>query len=194
MSENETNWPDFETLTLIAAGTPFSGAYIHGMMVALLCMETATTDSIWKKLLKETPSLNNPAGFNNRLFESLFRMTATHLEENKNSVFLMLPDDEYPMNERLDALANWCEGFLYGAKLASIPREVLLQMPSVLEVLEDMLKIVDISTDEQDCEDNERDYYEMVQFVSVGVLLIHEECQGEQDVIMIKKHEKITLH
>lgn len=88
----------------------------------------------------------------------------------------MLPPDELPLVQRLEALANWCEGFLEGVAAENLPKGTLMQYPMVNEVLEDLAQIKDLSFEAAATPENEKDYMEVVEFVRVGALLIHAEC------------------
>jgi uncharacterized protein YgfB (UPF0149 family) len=178
VNKDDLIWPDFDTLEhrLIAANTPFSPAYIHGIMMGLLCVATRQPLKSWQFLQAELPVLAQEKA-TNELFNALFSMTSNQLQEIDHGVMLMLPTDDLPLSYRLEALSAWCEGFLDGVKLENLPAGTFSQLPLVTEVLEDLSHIQDISFDAIDSETNEKDYTEIVEFVRVGVLVVHAECQ-----------------
>ncbi len=177
MKDVESDWPDYETLEhrLFAASTPFSPAYIHGMMVAMLCVSSRSTDKTWTYLQAEMPTMAEQST-TNKLFEALFRLTTNQLQDPDKGVVIMLPIDGEPLSHRLEALSSWCEGFLDGVTLENVSSS-LSQLPLVTEVLSDLQNIKDISFDARETEENEKNYAEIVEFIRVGLLLVYAECK-----------------
>lgn len=177
MKESEMIWPDYETLEyrLIAANTPFSMAYVHGMMVGLLCVSSRSPQQCWPLIQEKIPILDAGQGTLVDLINKVFTLTVEHLRNSEKGMVLMLPD-ELPLGQRLEALVDWCEGFLIGIKLENLPSGALLRLPLVIEVIEDLEKIKDISFDACDTPENQNDYLEIVEFVRIGALLVYAEC------------------
>lgn len=171
-------WPDFESVEygLIAASTPFSAAYLHGMIVAILCIEGGQNQKCRQLIEEKIPEMNEKHGRLSELLNNLFSLTAMHLQDLNYELTLMLPADDSPLAQRLEALANWCEGFLEGIEAENLPKGTLMQYPMVSEVLEDLAQIKELSFDAASTPENEKDYMELVEFVRVGALLVHAEC------------------
>ena len=87
----------------------------------------------------------------------------------------LLPPDTESLEERTQALAEWCQGFLYGLGAGSIPDAS--ELPGeVGEVVRDFIEITHADVDvDQGEESNENAYAELVEFVRVGVQLLFEE-------------------
>jgi uncharacterized protein YgfB (UPF0149 family) len=88
---------------------------------------------------------------------------------------LLLPDDEAPLSLRTEALSQWCGGFLYGLALGGF-REGTEMPETVSEVMKDFYEISHArfayeATDDAD----EAAYMEIVEYVRMSVLLLHEE-------------------
>jgi uncharacterized protein YgfB (UPF0149 family) len=92
-----------------------------------------------------------------------------------------LPDDEEPVAVRAAALGQWCQGFLYG--LGSNPIPDIEQLPEqVGEIVRDLTAMTRIDVDEaESLEDNEQAYSELVEFVRIGVQLLHDELAGVRE-------------
>ncbi|MBI2791459.1 MAG: UPF0149 family protein [Gammaproteobacteria bacterium] len=181
MKKHDMNWPDFDTLEhrLIAANTPFSPAYIHGMMVGLLCVASGVPQSSWLRIQTEMPAIAEQAT-TGELFNSLFLLTLKQLQDVNKVVLLMLPGEDLPLSYRLEALSSWCEGFLEGFALEHLSKEKLASLPLVEEVLLDFEHIKEIAFDVNETEENEKDFTEIIEFIRVGVLLVHAECKQEK--------------
>jgi uncharacterized protein YgfB (UPF0149 family) len=90
---------------------------------------------------------------------------------------LLLPDDESPLALRTAELAGWCQGFLYGLGLGGLRGDV--ELPATIsEVMRDFYEIANTSFDYESVdEEDEEAYMEIVEYVRVSVLLLHDEMQ-----------------
>jgi uncharacterized protein len=90
----------------------------------------------------------------------------------------LLPDDEVALQDRARALSQWCQGFLYGYGMAALPQAE--DIPSnVDEVLRDLTHIGRATVDLTEVnEEEEQAYAEVIEYVRVGVQLIHDELQS----------------
>ena len=87
----------------------------------------------------------------------------------------LLPADDQPIGARTAALAQWCQGFLYGLGAGGITDASGLPADTG-EIVRDFTEISRAGVDEtQDEESNEAAYAELVEFVRVGVQLLFEE-------------------
>ena len=90
------------------------------------------------------------------------------------------PDDVSPLKEQANTLIEWCQGFLVGLGLSSVETSD----EEVLEMIKDISEISQLDADLLDTEDNVQDFYEIVEFVRMGVLFIQETLQpSKQDFI-----------
>jgi len=94
---------------------------------------------------------------------------------------LLLPDDDIPLASRAGGLSQWCQGFLYGFGTgqanSGAPKEEDLPA-NVNEILNDLTHIGRASVEIEGDGDNESEeeaYAEVVEYVRVGVQLIHDE-------------------
>jgi len=95
----------------------------------------------------------------------------------------LLPDDDAPLAERADALSHWCQGFLYGLGSGTTPDPGNVSIEAG-EIIRDFTEIthVGVDADEQN-EENEVAFAEVVEFVRVGVQLLFVElapARGEE--------------
>lgn len=175
MKQQQKRWPDYEEFDhlLFVASTPFSGAYIHGMMIAMLACAGKPRE-IGSLLQTEIPSLAQQ-GTINELFNVLLESSAASFTQDE-TIKLLLPQDEESLATRIEALVSWCEGFLDGINKAKVSAQVLND-PLIKEVLTDIEHIKTVSTDVSDSEANEKDYMEVLEFIRVSVLLIYEQAK-----------------
>lgn len=178
MNEMSYIFEDYEALedALLAAGTHLTPAHIHGKMMGFLCIGSCSTQMSWQALVLDMPFLDGEHKIIHGLFRSLYTKAVTELHDLEGSLQLVLPIDESSIAQRLEAMVYWCEGFMQGIKLASLQNKELLELPTVKEILSDLAHIQEVSLEELDSEENEKAYTEIVEFVRVGVLLVHAEC------------------
>ena len=84
------------------------------------------------------------------------------------------------VREQANTLVDWCQGFLVGLGLSSVQTSD----EQVLEMIKDISEISQLEVDLLDNEENTQDFYEIVEFVRMGVLFIQETLQpSKQDFI-----------
>ncbi len=109
-----------------------------------------------------------------QLLQDLYEHTKVQLNAEDMSLELLLPDEDQEFAMRLLALASWCQGFLYGL---AVNGESLLDSLSEQgrECMDDLLQISQLSHDEEQTEQAETDYSEIVEHVRLSVVYMNEE-------------------
>ncbi len=98
----------------------------------------------------------------------------------------MVPDDEEPIEDRVSALAKWCQGFLFG--LAEGGLKSFDNLPGdCAEILSDFNELAR-ATSPDETEDSERAYFELFEYVRVGMQLVFEE------LATVNKTDATTTH
>lgn len=94
----------------------------------------------------------------------------------------LLPDDEFPLNQRLASLGEWCQGFLFGLGNSGLSVKTELT-GDIADALSDLASISQIdSLEEEDGEEeDEVSYAELVEYVRVAVLLIYSELNSVEE-------------
>ncbi len=85
----------------------------------------------------------------------------------------MLPDDDTGLPERVSELALWCQGYLYGLAQGGI-RQFDGLPGDCTEILKDFVELAKARSDDVS-ENSERDFFELSEYVRVGVQLVFEE-------------------
>ncbi|HEX5637076.1 MAG TPA: UPF0149 family protein, partial [Gammaproteobacteria bacterium] len=85
--------------------------------------------------------------------------------------------DEASLAERTEALAEWCQGFVFGLAAGGLKRETELPADTA-ELISDMVAISRAGLDQDEPDDTDEDaYMQLCEYVRMGVLLITEELQ-----------------
>lgn len=178
MSKHAVNFFDLEN-NLNSVGSSWLCAQSHGLLCGRLsvmgpnafnvCIEQIFEGASSEELLRQ--SCEN-------MLQDLFKDTWMQLVERQSEFELFLPDDEGNINERTEALSQWCDGFLHGivtGKKPKILKEYLNNEPINI-IIKDFLEITRASVNEEtDEEENENAFNEVMEYIRVSVQLVYEE-------------------
>jgi uncharacterized protein YgfB (UPF0149 family) len=154
-------------------------AEAHGSLCGLVCGLGDSGESAW---LAETL----PDGLANgavreqtvAVLKALAVTTCEALEEAQMTFQPLLPEDAEPLMQRVDALAQWCQGFNHGLFVAARigDAEVEIDSGNTAEIVRDFSEMAQVAVgdDEPDAE-GEAAYTELVEYVRVSVQLVYEE-------------------
>jgi uncharacterized protein YgfB (UPF0149 family) len=147
-------------------------AEAHGTLAGCLCAASGYRFEEW---LQEILPAGHAGAAATPLLQALYEATAGALIQPDMQFELLLPEDAAPLGERTQALAHWCQGFLYGLGAGSI--QDASELPGeVGEIVRDFIEITRAGVEgEEPDEGNENAYAELVEFVRVGVQLLFEE-------------------
>ena len=153
-------------------------AEAHGTLTGCLCAAIGYRFEDWlAEILPEGQA--HPLG--KEILRGLFSDTAGALGGPEMEFELLLPEDEASLDARTVALAQWCQGFLYGLGGSAIQDAGGLP-GEVGEIVRDLSEITRVGVDsDQNSESNESAYAELVEFVRVGVQLIFDELGPLRD-------------
>jgi len=162
----------------------------HGALCGMLCAQGATEASQWMLCVlgehEETSKDLQQVG--KKLLE-IHKITVEQMNDTDADFELMLPDDDEPLEMRVEGLGMWCQGFVYGLAVGGIKEDTVLPEDSK-ELIQDILEIsragyvadneAELATDEEDSEEDEVAFMEVCEYVRMGILLIYEELQPLQ--------------
>ena len=165
-------------------------AEAHGALCGMLCARGSTELSEWSNhVLGEQEAGNVLLRDVVNVLSALHQNTLEQLNDALAEFHLLLPDDDDELGQRVEALAKWCQGFVYGLAAGGLREDTEIPADSQ-EIIRDMIEISragleqpddeDDETAEDDDEMNEIAYMEIMEYVRTGILLIHEELQPLQ--------------
>lgn len=95
-----------------------SPSELHGLLTGIVCVTNAPTEAEWQQILAtlNVPELS-PEALDILTGEA--EDVAHALSEDELDYLPLLPDDEHILQERVQALADWCAGVVLGFGLAS---------------------------------------------------------------------------
>jgi uncharacterized protein YgfB (UPF0149 family) len=144
---------------------------LHGSLTGYLCAGGSAGVDEWPDALEIEP---DPAvHVRDEALRQLYRDCRAQLDDPDLGFEPLLPAPEEPVERRAEALVEWCRGFLGGVGLSGTPTAAL--SADANEVLADLGRIAASRFDYDDAEEDETALSEVLEFVRVGVLLLHTE-------------------
>lgn len=188
-----TEAPDYADLAAILkrAGYTEAPSNFHGTLCGALCV--VPTEQVTLESLLEDASAAS-ADFDAADRASLLRLRDESTEDLLSTDMLfepLLPADPTPLRLRVEALAAWCSGFLYG--LSSRRKLDLRSMSEeARESLRDFSQFTQAGFDASgDLETEEAAFTELVEYVRVGAQLLFLELRPRPTSV---DDESSTVH
>jgi uncharacterized protein len=164
-------WADF----LYQLGAVCGPAELHGYLVGLLAAGERFDEARWLEQAVSFLDVPGPLASTEQraALGALYSMVLQSLTDGDYRFGVLLPDDALPLVQRSEALALWCQGFLNGLAAAG---ERLQQLAGDnAEALEDLAHMAQLDITEEDCEENEVYFAELVEYIKVAVLALFAE-------------------
>ena len=145
MSEIEIQYDEI-TDSLKRISVEQDAAEVHGALCGLFCTVNGLTAAYWlDNTLTNAPeedamtidALNSES---RSLLTLLFSATEKQLKGEDFDFQLFLPDDNSGLYSRVEALSNWCQGFLFGLSQGGLtdPEGLPGELP---EIIKDIVEI-----------------------------------------------------
>lgn len=181
MTDSEsTTHEDLES-ALERIQSDIGAAEMHGMVCGALCAPGDADESL---LLSELLSNLDPG---DALYDECRRTllecrdaAAGQLESAHMGFNLLLPGDAESLGRRTESLASWCGGFLYGLGVGGLDERQALS-GEAQELLQDLAEFTRMRIDPGDHDEQEHSYMELVEYVRMGVLLLHDELDAQRE-------------
>jgi uncharacterized protein YgfB (UPF0149 family) len=174
--------PDFEKTVRLGQGNLDAAelAECHGLLSGLLCRENNSTASDFKYQLKAMKLAVNPSAELASALTEAHACTIRQLEDEEFGFALWLPDDDEPLEERIIALGRWCSGFLAGlvcgGQLDALSEEAQEAIEDLQQIA--LAEMTSQGQHEGESEEDENAFAEIVEYVRVVTLMMHEDFRG----------------
>lgn len=186
---NETLGYDEIDCALRDLGFRLDAAEYHGALCGVLCVQGEASDDLG--LETDAPPNEEAVPAARELLQAVKQVSFDHLHDPESGFTPLLPHDDEALDQRVDALAQWCQGFLYG--LATKPALDLNETsPELREVVNDLIQISRAGVEQESEPDEDADenaYMELVEYVRAGVQLVFLELRPAETA-----SESSTLH
>ncbi|MDX1343719.1 MAG: UPF0149 family protein [Reinekea sp.] len=166
----------FEDLAelFVKMGSTLSPTYLHGSITGVLSAGKRMTQDDWLDwALDQMAPTEEVQESHITILQGLYFKTLSELQDEGLAFRLILPDEETPMADRLDALSEWTGSFLGAFGATGVVQETS-DMPATLqEILEDLAEIAQVdalSAEDQDADED--DYLAVAEHVRVSALTV----------------------
>ncbi len=174
---------------------------LHGLLIGRLAGGERLEAEEWLKLVVEHMGLEQLAQDekSERALTNLVDLYAKNLQELERGAMefqLILPDDEFVLSQRVEALGMWVRGFLEGLALTTAG-QLASADNDIQELLRDLVAISQIDVHVGDSEEAEKEINEIIEYVRVSVVTLFAEFSekdagGEED--NLAGQDSNTLH
>ena len=165
---------------LIAAHAGIRASECHGFLCGYFCASnTVVMELIQDHLLvgiDETADLEDCYA----ILSQLGSQVTESVMADDISFNLLLPGDETSMAERASALSEWCSGFVSGLGIGGLGDKPPLDKECD-EFIKDVVVISNMETMVDDSDDAESALFELVEYLRVGVIMLHQEWYQTSD-------------
>ncbi len=163
----------------------------HGVITALVSLYEDDVDALWLEFFKVEYDPNDLV-----VKETIDQINQQidlinqGLSEDALSFMPLMPDDEEPFQERVYALASWCQGYIMGLNFKG-SQWIDGQSQELKEMIKDLEEISQIENYNFDqTEEDERSLFEIIEYVKTGVIFIHDTLT----TIKQESQQKHTIH
>ena len=158
-------------LNAVQAG--IRAAECHGFLCGHYCSSSTFITASWQDYLlagiDDTANLEDCVS----TISELSQQVSTEISDDDISFNLLLPDDDTSMNERSVALVEWCVGFISGLGIGGLNEYSNKKLHDDFnEFIKDIVSISRMETSIEDNEAAENDLFEIIEYISVGVILL----------------------
>ncbi len=178
MSEAEQTGIDlhFDDLAelFVKMGSTLSPTYLHGSIAGVLSAGKRMTQEDWVDwALDQMAPTEEVQEAHVTVIQGLYFKTLSELEDESLAFSLMLPGEDAPMVDRLQALSDWAGSYLGAFGATGIVQETS-DMPATLqEILEDLSEIAQVdATSAEDLSSAEDDFIAVAEHVRVSALTV----------------------
>ncbi len=161
----------------------------HGALCGMLCASGSVEAPQWLlHVLGEQAEGQSSSALKAAAAQlmQIYQLTISQMNSSDAGLDLFLPDEDEPLEERVEALSLWCQGYVYGLAAGGIKQDTVLP-EDTSELIQDIVETSRIGQDsldddeeESSREEDEVAFMEVVEYVRMGVLLIYEELQPIQ--------------
>jgi len=146
----------------------------HGFLCGYFCTKNTVVVDLWRDNLltgiDDTVNVDDCV----EILTQLANQVREEILSEEISFELLLPDDESTVTQRANALAEWCAGFATGLGMGGMGEKPQLN-DECDEFVKDIVSISRIDTTMDEGEDAEAALFEIVEYIRVGTIMLHQE-------------------
>lgn len=161
----------------------------HGLLCALFAGRVKLHRQAWiNSLMTEMPDKSDPIMKDAQsVLTQLFSVTQEAFQHEEPFIDPLLPMEDAPLISRIEALAEFAKGFVMGLNLMGV---VLKNNPNpvVQEAIDDLLNISCLAPQNEEGEEAEKAFFELVEYLKVAMVQMHWELKEEPGLKETSSH------
>jgi uncharacterized protein len=178
--ENAPDLPAYDDAVRVLheAGVTTGASEAHGIITGVLSAPNGARVA-WQDLIlgRGAKAAHGASAELARLLAALHHSAYAHLSGVECDFAPLLPGDEHSLAEQIEALSDWCRGYLYGLHAGGV-RDAQQLSGDAGEIVRDITRISEAELDDALADEEEaRALVEIVEYLRVGVQLVFEELQ-----------------
>ena len=173
------NLPNYESLSDLIERTnlSMSPAELHGLATGLLVADTSASENRYLQLVCEEPEQGDVLAVENtQLLRELFQATREALQAITLEFKPLVPEDDEPLADRIDAACEWARSLLYGLAEQGVHQRTDLT-EDVSGFVNDLMEISRGGYAHEKGEEGEMVYADLLEYLRMGALMVQEELQ-----------------
>jgi uncharacterized protein YgfB (UPF0149 family) len=195
LNSNDDNFSEFFGILSKSAYITHP-AEIHGTIAAIICLNSKQTEKSWFNTLIKT--LESRVGLaaqeKSEVMFHLYDKTHRQLLNAQDNFQLLLPGDEYSLNERAAALSSWCNGFVYALRFADASFDKDLTEEGIL-ALGSIANIANLDFSQIQIQDTEDEFFfKVIRHIQSSVELLYHELGNNVFQFEYKESHNKHLH
>ncbi|MGO2090074.1 MAG: UPF0149 family protein [Oceanisphaera sp.] len=187
---NDQSRPNYDAFTdlLEHHNMVVTTAEVHGVICGLICGGMAQNDARWQQhfnaLLNDDYPLPDEV---KKAVNLLFSRVYDELQ-SQTQFELLMPHDDDPLDDRLEAMMEWSAAFLAG--FGVVQQDLYKASNELQEIIQDISSITQVSADfDQEDEESETAFVVLYEHLKLGATLAFEEFGKAQT-----QPQRPTLH
>ncbi|MGJ8686728.1 MAG: UPF0149 family protein [Spongiibacteraceae bacterium] len=169
----------------LAIGALQPPAELHGYAAGFISVGGRLQRDAWLTHCAEFLDSDTPNPDQADLLYGVYQQALESLELGDVALDLLLPDDEFDLDQRIASLGHWCQGYLTGFAMAGKRQQESAgereYSADLTEALGDLAAIAQVSADEASEEDIEQDFFAVSEYVRVAAMTIFLECNMDPE-------------
>lgn len=180
VASDSDSLPDYASLvsTLERCAVAYSPSEAHGFALGLLIAHVPEPSKAWREeLYSDLDPADVLAGECKAALDRLFSAVFLAADDTPMQLVLLLPQDIQVNAQRLVAVRDWCDGFLFGFGLGGkVSRDGLSQAGN--DFLRDITEFTRLDTDDvENSADNQAALIDIEEYLREGVMLLRDELR-----------------
>jgi uncharacterized protein YgfB (UPF0149 family) len=159
-----------------------SPAELHGLLAGQLASGARLMPDMWLKTVCELLELASLTQETSKIgLVGLYQQTLGQLESFDMGLSMLMPDDEAPLHQRIEALGQWSQGFMTGFGYQGKQTDQSLS-DEAKESLNDLAQIGQVSSEDiEETEEAESDLMQLEEYVRMAALMLFAECNKSDE-------------